>query len=154
LSPNLMKDQDNPDGIDGHNERNDLREIQDNLYPHKQKFTGHGRPTDPDSVSKVKRELAFREMTAKLSAQCVNYVYGCSIDSCEHCKKRGLSKRIRKDTLTLEEQGQELIKVGDNGKVSFVRQKPPHPLEKVCRNYKLGCTKPTCGFCGKFDPIL
>ena len=93
----IMKQQENPDGREGHEERLQRFHLPNDALPPKTKFCGHGREPSEWMIEQAKkdRELKkairaqeLKEEYERLSKRCVNAHPGCNEGNCRRCKKK------------------------------------------------------------------
>lgn len=91
----IMKRQENPDGIEGHNERLALQDEYKKL-PFKKKFAGKSRGKSEWMIAeelKMQEEKAAAKRDAiwtekeRLKSRCDDYKEGCTKANCPHCRK-------------------------------------------------------------------
>ena len=92
---NIMKEQENPDGAEGHRERELLQEIYKKA-PTKKKFSGKGRGKsewmliEEDRLRDERAKERLKEIWTekdRLKSRCEYYKEGCTSNNCPHCRK-------------------------------------------------------------------
>lgn len=83
----VMKQQKNPDGREGHKEREEIQR-RSKLNKRKKKYIGAKEPKRyPPMLPWQKKEVNNRLNKVFMKSNCASYKEGCTIENCTECKR-------------------------------------------------------------------